>query len=107
MKEKSVVYQPDLYSQLSLINEKLSEFKRSRIGTKYLSSFVHFIEKDKLAVHKIGQIYNRGTLVSNEPLVLFNKRDFECYMVSAQENNKFYQMKMKVGGSKTIEEPHD
>ena len=46
----------------------------------YVPSFVHFIEKDKQAVKKMGNIFKRFN--SAEPLVLFDKiQAFKCFQL--------------------------
>lgn len=55
----------DEQDRLNLVQEHMKELKaeldsfdRSEFQ-HFVPSFVHFIEKDKEVVHKLGQVYNR------------------------------------------------
>ena len=44
----------------------------------YVPPLIHFIQKDKFSVHKMGQVFERYNQV--EPLVLFDKsKNFKCF----------------------------
>lgn len=64
---------------------------------KYASSFVHFIDKDRLSVHKMGQIYHRCFTRDDEPLVLIDKNKFQFFKVLGDK--KFIRLKLSLPDS--------
>ena len=53
-------------------------YKRIFKYDTYVPPFIHFVEKDKLSVHKMGKVFERYN--KREPLVLFDRqKHFKCF----------------------------
>jgi hypothetical protein len=76
-----------------LIEKKADYFIKTVNPKECVSSFVHFIDKDRLSIHKMGQIYHRSFLQEDEAIALFNKNRFQCF--KSIKGNKFEKIRLK------------
>jgi hypothetical protein len=92
--ERSVVYEEEpsmlLKNDFSELRLQVLSLKRKVDNHKifytdeYAPPFMHFIEKDKKIVQKMGKIYTRYN--QDKPLVLFDKvKQFKCYQLDSEK----------------------